>query len=127
MQSLARVRRAIGAMLLVCLAMITAAPLAAVAVGGECERQCCQRKNAAHACCKRKASAGMAFTAMQGRCCAGNANVGLARFETGGVMSLVAVARVEMVALDAALGTSTVWAEAKLPEYALFERPPPVL
>jgi len=106
--------------------MITAAPLAAVAIGGECEKQCCQRNSAAHACCKRKAGAGMAFTTAQGRCCAGNANVGFVRFDSGGAVSLVALARIEMVAVDAALGMSTAWAEAVLPEYALFERPPPV-
>lgn len=123
---LKRARRAIGALLLLCVAMITAAPLAAVAVGDECEKKCCQRTGAAHACCKRKAGAAMAFTAVGERCRAGNANVGLARFDAGGVIALVALARVPMTEFGAALATPPARVEAQLPEYALFERPPPV-
>jgi len=111
-------------MLLVCLAMVTAAPVAAITLGDECEKQCCQRKASAHACCKRTAATSVGIAAAQARCCAGMASVGLARFDVGTVAP---------VAVDVALAESG-GAEVASPErqdalrseFALFQRPPPV-
>lgn len=128
-------KRAIGACVLVCLAMITAAPVAAITVGSECEKQCCRRGNKAHgrdgdahACCKRgKVAATPAFAAGEARCQAGNANVGLARFQVAAVAVPVTGERVMMADAGAMSRTTNVRGEAILGSHALFQRPPPAL
>ncbi len=126
-------KRAIGAWVLVFLAMVTAAPVAAITVGGECEKQCCRRGNKAqgrdgdnHACCKRgKAAVMPAFAASEARCHAGNANVGLARLQVAAAAVPMTGERVIMADAGAMSLAGAVRAEAVLAGHALFERPPP--
>jgi hypothetical protein len=125
--ALARMRRAIGALVLLCAGMITAAPVVAITLGDECEKQCCLRKASAHACCKRgKAGTTAGFAAAQARCCPGNANVGLARFDVGTAAAPAILTAVTFAEMGAAHGTGLLRGEAVLPEHALFGRPPPV-
>lgn len=126
--ALAGVRRAVGAMVLLCVAMITAMPVLAITVGDECEKACCKRKASGHACCKRgKSPAGMAFTALQERCCAGNANVGLARLSVGVSAERGAGLVVGLVGVGDVRVADAVRADGVLAGHALFGRPPPVL
>lgn len=126
--ALARMRRAVGAMVLLCVAMITAMPVLAITVGDECEKACCKRKASGHACCKRgKSPAGMAFTALQARCCAGNANVGLARLGVGFSAEQGVALVVGLVGVGDVRVVDAVRADVVLAGHALFERPPPVL
>jgi hypothetical protein len=124
--TLARARRAIGALVLVCLAMMTAAPVAAITLGDECEKQCCLRKAPGHACCKRtKAGTSLGMAAAQARCCPGMASVGLARLD-GGTVAPMAV-DVALAESGAAVVASPERQDALHFEFALFQRPPPVL
>ena len=115
--------------------MVTAAPVAAITVGSECEKQCCRRGNKAHgrdgdahACCKRgKAAAMPAFAAGEARCQAGNANVGLARFQVAAAAVPVTGEWVIMAEAGAMSRTGQVRGETVLRSHALFERPPPAL
>jgi hypothetical protein len=121
-------RRAVGAMVLLCVAMITGMPVLAITVGDECEKACCKRKAYGHACCKRgKSPAGMAFTALQARCRAGNANVGLARLGVGFSAERGVAVAVGLVGVGDVRVVDAVRADVVLAGHALFERPPPVL
>jgi len=126
--SLFRFRRALGALVLVCLSMITAAPLAAVTVGGECESKCCLRTaKKSHACCKRNPSPASeaGISGALKRCVPGQANAGLVRLKP-------AEAAIPAVVFSHTLHPVAAASPAVYPLYfgtqlplSLFQRPPP--
>ena len=106
------------------LAMITAAPLVAVTLG-ECEKKCCRREKSAHRCCKRHAVVAAGISAVERRCDAGNANVGLVRLTEAPGVAWRAVAPAEP-AWGEAVGIGTGSGFAAAPQaHSLFQRPPP--
>ena len=119
-----RFRRALGALVLLSLAMITAAPLVALTLG-ECERKCCRREKLAHRCCKRHGAVAWGISSGKRRCDAGNANVGLVRLTEAPGVAWRTVAPAEPAWGEAVgIGTGNEFEAAPHP-HSLFQRPPP--
>jgi hypothetical protein len=108
--------------------MITAAPLAAVTVGGECESKCCLRTaKKSHACCNRTPSPA-AETGISGaskRCVPGQANAGLVRLKPAEVATPAIVFSLALRPVAAAApAIHPLYSSSQTP-LSLFQRPPP--
>jgi hypothetical protein len=125
-----RSRRALGALVLVCLSMITAAPLAAITVGGECERKCCVRvAKKSHACCKRNQSPAseLEFSGACKRCAPGQANASFVRLKPAAVVSPVLSLAQNLRPVAAAVPVVHPLYRSTPTTPPLFQRPPPAL